>query len=397
MIKLKNINKRTGYIETIYKEKPADKMFSHRFCQAGRLTFKNGILNLRDGVFKVGFDKNDYVNGEDCAFNYSEDIDMNKLNEIMETIKKICNYKDTHTEYFLYFLGASMTGEARKIKNIHLILGSSANNGKTTIFNIFSNVFRNIVLKVNHDILLESSNKKHKYIDGLDNKRLIYMEEMPKSQKLSASTLKELVDGGDINNEVMFGTTRLVKVSGKIVMLSNHIPVFDGDDKGMKTRFRQMTFNSQFKDCQEDDYDKKIFKRDLTIEDRLSEYVNEWVYLIKIYSKKFYNNDMKIDDLPEDWKQETEDIVKYNMSSILRFLTEHVKKDDNQTINRDLLGEQYSQYIGKPVDIGKRQTLMDFNKAMNGMGIKYNRHKKQYEGCSLKVLEFIESEDELDE
>ena len=64
---------------------------------------------------------------------------------------------------------------------------------------------------------------------------------------MNVDLIKDICDGASINNEVMYGTTEKINIKCKIIATSNYTPKFKNDN-GIKRRYKQLQFNSQFVD-----------------------------------------------------------------------------------------------------------------------------------------------------
>jgi hypothetical protein len=66
------------------------------------------------------------------------------------------------------------------------------------------------------------SSKSHKYLKQMIGKRLIYGDEGTKN-KVNTSLIKKIGDGLKIENEVLFGYTKIIDIHFKLFVCSNHL------------------------------------------------------------------------------------------------------------------------------------------------------------------------------
>lgn len=101
-----------------------------------KLAFKDGIYDIKTMKFSKGFDDNYYLT-ETIEYEY-EEANEEDVKYIHEVIKKICNYNDEHTNYYLSILGYSLLGDAQLEKSLFFFIGQKGNNGKTLILDSLS-------------------------------------------------------------------------------------------------------------------------------------------------------------------------------------------------------------------------------------------------------------------
>jgi hypothetical protein len=110
--------------------------------------------------------------------------------------------------------------------------------------------------------------KAHKHLAGTKGKRIVYVKEISTKEQVT-EVLKEIGDGKNIKNEIMFGTDELINIIFKLFFLSNcqeNLKV----DGGIANRHRQLCHNSRFnKETTKDNYDTLDFIQDKTLADTL--------------------------------------------------------------------------------------------------------------------------------
>jgi hypothetical protein len=138
----------------------------------------------------------------------------------------------------------------------------------------------NYVSKIERKTFEKGYTKAHKHLAGTKGKRIVYVEELS-SKEQEIELLKEIADGKNIKNEIMFGTDELINIMFKLIFLSNcqaNMKV----DGGIGNRYRQLCHNSKFnKETTEDSYETLDFVQDKTLASKLkSDYKHA---LIKIF------------------------------------------------------------------------------------------------------------------
>lgn len=278
--------------------------------------FENGVLNLKTGKFRKGFRSDDYLTRH-LDYKYNNDVDNNKLNYLKEQFKKVLNYNDEHLDYFMSIIGASLTGNSDKLKQIYFGVDGCdgiGNNGKTNTFSIINDIFNIYVYKTNKTLLEEDNTKIHKQMVKTKGMRIVWADEWGK-KKTNYELMKTIGDGLYYENEIMYGTSEIFKVMWKMFILTNHIPNLSSDEEAVYNRFRQITFGSHF-DTQgnttEENYENLQFIADVSMRENIvNNYKNEMIAWVLEYSKKFLI-DYNLPCIPAKFANDTKDTKNSN-------------------------------------------------------------------------------------
>jgi phage/plasmid-associated DNA primase len=201
-------------------------------------------------------------------------------------------------------------------------------NGKTFLFNIFKAVMGDYVGKPTSALLEKNNAKVHKQITGLKGKRFIFMEEFPQ-KAINCDLMKELGDGGEMNNEVMFGTMEKINIIGMFFALSNHTPKLDADESAGYNRYKEVSFKSHFDrtgDREEENEEELEFIADTGIGAKIvDEYRDEVIGLILQYAMRFYTSG--IPPTPIEFLQ-AEQKTKASNDDFLEWFEDNCEKGD---------------------------------------------------------------------
>ena len=282
------------------KIKSSKYIFNFTPDQVNNIHFRNGVLQLDKitdihnimGAFRKRV-KTDFVSG----YNDYDFIEPSKnvIDEVTEIYKKIM-INTEHYEYFLSFLAYCLTGNTEQ-QICEFDIGYRASNGKSTHTEIHNCAMPFYTHKLNTQTFNENFSKVHKQFIKLFEKpiRLAVMNEL-KTQKLDATLFKDFVDGEELNVEKMYGTSFNRKTQAKLKVSSNYDPHFDGDN-GVLRRGIKLDFESIFTDeIIEDDWNKKIFVKDLELLDKFrlfdnkNEYCSAYIYMLCPYAMKYLKN-----------------------------------------------------------------------------------------------------------
>ena len=346
--------------EYLYHEKFNEKIDYN----IGFLAFKNGILDLKTGVFRNGLLPDDYISFT-LDFDYTKNaVDKNSF--VWKQFKKVLNNNDEHLDYFMSLVGHSFTGDSALVKAMYFMIDGSGegkgDNGKTFLFNIIKSIMGDYVGKPTSSLLEKNNAKVHKQITGLKGKRFIFMEEFPQ-KAINCDLMKELGDGGEMNNEVMFGTMEKINIIGMFFALSNHTPKLDADEAAGYNRYKEVSFKSHFDrtgDREEENEGGLEFIADTSLGAKIvNEYRDEVIGLILQYAMRFYTSG--IPPTPIEFLQ-AEQQTKASNDKFLEWFQDNCEKGDED----DKLAEKKIAEMSG----------IDAKKVRNGMGrlgYKYNK------------------------
>jgi hypothetical protein len=231
-----------------------------------KLAFLDGLYDMRENEFRKGYSDYDYVT-KTIPFDYTEPT-TEQTEFVKNILFKICNCNQSHMDYYMGVLGQALLGDAELEKALYFCVGVGGNNGKTLIFEALADIMPNYVSKIERKTFEKGYAKAHKHLAGTKGKRIVYVEELSTKEQ-ETEVLKEIGDGKNIKNEIMFGTDELINIMFKLFFLSNcqaNLKV----DGGIGNRYRQLCHNSKFnKETTEDNYDTLDFIQDKTLADKL--------------------------------------------------------------------------------------------------------------------------------
>lgn len=320
--------------------------------------FENGMLDLKTNEFREGIFYSDYVT-KVLPYDYKPDIDIEKLDYVKQQFKKVCNNNQEHLDYYLSTIAYSLCNAPDEVKAFWIFVGELADNGKTKPLEALTKIFPCYIKKGNAQLIYESkSSKKHKFMGNISY-RLLWIDELSRTEKLDTAFLKELADGGDVNNEVMYGTESIIKNNCKLIVPSNWLPNFETDE-GMKSRLKCMQFNSKFKqNTTIDNYEELDFVRDCNLMDKIVDCKHEVISLLREYVFSYINNNLPT--MPSEFQETTN--TTYELNDEFNAWIE-----DNCVI--DLSFKLAKQDIFKYSDFDKKDLFSN----MKRLGFKYNKN-----------------------
>jgi hypothetical protein len=274
-----------------------------------RLAFQNGILDLKTCEFRQGIFQEDFLT-KCIPHDYIKPKDS-EIEWVRNKLKQICNWNDAHLEYYLSVLGYALTGDSTKEQNFWYLLGQTAENGKSIIFEVLETIMPNYVRKGVPNILDMKADLR-KEIATWRGLKILWLNELSNSTK-DQDVVKSLCDGTSMSYNRLYATeAEMMPINFKMIAVSNNSINIKGD-AGVKRRFKVLQLGSQFKEeYTEDNFDKLEFKRDKDLGEKLmTTYKNALLYLLATYSKKYWEN-KKLAEYPADWKEESDEQMASN-------------------------------------------------------------------------------------
>ena len=308
-----------------------------------QVAYKNGILDLKTLYFREGISGSDYIT-KTIPYNYEASTEADRT-IVLKELLKICNMKQEHLDYYLSYLGYAMTGDSQRLQQFWYMLGQTASNGKSVIFEALMEVIPNYIVKIENTAFEMGNNAIHKEIATWRGARIGWVNELTK-KKQDAELFKQIADGTTIKYKVMYGNSANMNINFKMCVVSQHTISINAD-KGVARRLKVLQMNSSFMDHHaEDDYVKCCFKKDTNFGFLLqTQYKFALMDIIYSYSKRFYENDFKMCNYPDEWKQETEESVSTN-NEFNDFFYGHFEVDPNAMLSKRVVDEIVGQYKG---------------------------------------------------
>jgi hypothetical protein len=308
-----------------------------------QVAYKNGILDLKTLYFREGISGSDYIT-KTIPYNYEASTEADRT-IVLKELLKICNMKQEHLDYYLSYLGYAMTGDSQRLQQFWYMLGQTASNGKSVIFEALMEVIPNYIVKIENTAFEMGNNAIHKEVATWRGARIGWVNELTK-KKQDAELFKQIADGTTIKYKVMYGNSANMNINFKMCVVSQHTISINAD-KGVARRLKVLQMNSSFMDdYTEDDYVKCRFKKDTNFGFLLqTQYKFALMDIIYSYSKRFYENDFKMCNYPDEWKQETEESVSTN-NEFNDFFYGHFEVDDDAMLSKRVVDEIISQYKG---------------------------------------------------
>lgn len=225
---------------------------NHKDC----LVFADGIYNMKTQQFRKGLRYDDMLSFK-LPYKYREATSADK-ERAKNIIMNICSNQEWRYEYYIKALGYALTGNATAEQVAFFLIGRTASNGKSTPLEILTKMLPCYVRKMNPETFADGNKDFHKNIKHIIGARIAWFNEIGK-RKINIELLKDVCDGSQIQNKVLYGTEETIKIDAKLFFVGNSEPKF-ATDNGIARRYRYIEFKSKFYDRSE--FDKIETKRE---------------------------------------------------------------------------------------------------------------------------------------
>jgi len=225
---------------------------NHKDC----LVFADGIYNMKTQQFRKGLRYDDMLSFK-LPYKYREATSADKQ-RAKNIIMNICSNQEWRYEYYVKALGYALTGNATAEQVAFFLIGRTASNGKSTPLEILTKMLPCYVRKMNPETFADGNKDFHKNIKHIVGARIAWFNEIGK-RKINIELLKDVCDGSQIQNKVLYGTEETIKIDAKLFFVGNSEPKF-ATDNGIARRYRYIEFKSKFYDRSE--FDKIETKRE---------------------------------------------------------------------------------------------------------------------------------------
>jgi phage/plasmid-associated DNA primase len=310
--------------------------------------FANGYVDLRTGEFKKRT-KDNFVskcNRYDYIESSNKDV-MEAIKYLSEKILNICNDDEDIFEFIKSFFGYCLTGDISLQISLFSV-GIKASNGKSSLVEMFQESFPNYTYKFNRSSLESGKSKIHKDLAASKGARMCFLEEM--ENQLSGAVYKEIVGNKTITNEVLFGTTEVIKLNFKLIIISNFLPSTKTDD-GIERRGTMINHTNEFLEESNPRYKpntKGIYLVDTRFKDKFENviYRNALFHIYLPYAVKFFKTGKIECNYYQEAKQNFKNVCKENDKMKIFIEQTFDTSDDikNHKIQKDEFIDLYKKY-----------------------------------------------------
>jgi len=345
-----------------------------------KIAFQDGIYDLRENKFNHGYSDFDYIT-KTIPFQYNEPT-QEHMDFVKKVIFKICNCNQSHMDYYLGVLGQALLGDAELEKALYFCVGVGGNNGKTLILEALADIMPNYVSKIERKTFEKGYSKAHKHLAGTKGKRIVYVEELS-SKEQEIEILKELADGKNVKNEILFSTDELINIMFKLFFLANCQANMKADG-GIGNRYRQLCHNSKFnKETTVDNYETLDFVQDKTLASKLKgEYKHALIQLLLDAGHEYTKTNTLT--IPNEFEEAIANTLEAN-DEIKTWFNDNCEYGEDFKCSKKELEEAISKPFREIQNEIQRITNLKYDRTM-----KYKNNRGGWKGFKIKSEILVE-------
>lgn len=297
-------------------------------------------------------------------------------------ISEIMNENEELVECMQRIVGYCLTNSVAE-QCIFFFYGHGA-NGKSTLLNILLELLGDMGTQAQGELLLEgsrSSGGASPDIARLEGKRVIAVSEFNDGKHLNEAQVKSLTGGDVITARYLFKNQFTFKMTGKLIVASNHKPIIKGTDHGIWRRIHLIPFEVKF--------EKE--RQDKTLEQRLREElpgILNWA--IEGY-RKWRESGLAI---PKSIVRKTAE-YRQEMDMLGMWLDEHCLIDSSKSVSFSDAYQSFSPWVKEyfNIDLSKNR----FGRLLTERGFeKKSRPERYYNGFDLLRNLPLEEQDKIE-
>ena len=315
------------------------------------LEYKKPILRPRGMPYllNTGEEKNKHPDQKADYFSYYLNYNyLERTKENQHKFKLIDQYildlstGDKEKAKFLKTILGSALIKGNPSQNFFLFTGKGS-NGKSMLMNIINELLKELKIDISADLIV----KKPKTSTGADpflmeindsKNRLLILNETEEGIHFDDALIKRLTGGDQIKARALYSNNTVgFTVESKLIVVSNHRPIFNVQDYGMKRRPKAIDFNSTFIDEPADGkYKPGQYKKDPELQKKILEDKDVLFSWFVEGAMLYKENPMFI---PPEIVQKETDAYFYELDSIAQYLSsERLIFTDNE---KDMIQQSY--------------------------------------------------------
>lgn len=342
------------------------------------LCFENGVYDLKRGCLRDG-SPDDYITlstGRKYEVFSYEDYDITQLEEYLR--KVFVNPRIR--EYFEYFVCSCFQGGNRN-KILAFFTGNS-HGGKSMIVRLLEIIFGDYAISFPRETFIEGrggvAGNARPDLARIRGKRVGFGKELAKNETLNIGMCKLMTGNDSMFVRNLYEKGSDVKPMFTLIIMCNDPPKIPEHDEAMWERVKCIEFQSKFpskndkkfrvpKD-EDEQYKKKIFPRDLHLEEKLADFSEPLTWLLLEKFKHYYKNGYKE---PKEVRLFTQ-TYKLNNDVFSQFIKQKLDKTKNKkdkitfpVLFAAFKGWYISNYPSYKEKIGENMFKNEMNKRLN--------------------------------
>ena len=328
-----------------------------------QLCVKNGVIDLYTGKLLQPLPS--MLHSKMAGVSFEQDASCPRfiqfLNDIFEGDNDLM-------EYIQKVAGYMLTGNTDE-QSLFMLLGGGA-NGKSTLVNVLTNLLGDYAVNTPTNTLMATVNGGvGDDIVRMAGARLITAQESENGQRFAEAKIKSLTGGDEVTGRPLYGVHFSFKPVGKIVIATNNRPEIRGADEGIWRRIREIPFNRQFKEAEQD---KQLMSNLLK---ELPGILNWAIEGCLKWQSEGLTAPLAVDASGAQYRSE--------MDTVAGFIDEECSHNPSGSVKVSALYEQYFDWCKQQ---GKSpRTKIQFGKSMISNGYEQSRSQNGRVWLGLKI------------
>ncbi|KAJ3335636.1 hypothetical protein HDU93_004812 [Gonapodya sp. JEL0774] len=324
---------------------PTGKFLSMLDSRSDLLGFENGVYDLERDEFRAGSPE-DYVMMS-VGYDY-DDTRTDDYEHVMRFFDQI--FPDNAVrEYALRYLASTLDGRV-KDQTFHFAHGRGG-NGKTMVTSLMAATLGAYASEAKPALICgtspASADGANPELASLVNKRFVYLEELLDGEKLNEQMFKLLSGGRSFKYRPLYKGAREARITFKLFLACNHLPLFHGDDEAMRRRIELIPFQSSFKKhAAECDTEKHEYVRDDTLADRFEGWRGTFMGILLAYYAKYRSEGLG--SIPPAMVKARKMYIDKNDPSgvVARYISTRLRQGDGGIANDTLIAD-FKRWVGE--------------------------------------------------
>ncbi len=334
------------------------------------LCFKNGVYDFENDEFRKGLPE-DYIslstNIPYVKIDETKPRHNKLIGEINDFMEKL--FPDNELREYMWAHAAScLTGDnLNQTFNIYTGVGS---NGKSMFVKLMEKSMGDLKGTVPISLITQkrqgigASSSEVACLKGL---RYACMNEPSKGDKINEGILKEITGGDPIQARQLYSESIIFIPQFKLVCCTNHLFEIKAQDDGTWRRIRQVPFESKFVNNPSNNPDDKQFKKDKTLEGKLTEWAPVFMGMLVEIARKnkgHVTDCKKVMEASDSYRKRSDYLTKYVDECINR------TGDPNDTLSKKEVKNSFKEWYESSFD-DKTPPLQDLYDKLDNICGKY--------------------------
>jgi len=349
------------------------------------LHFLNGVYDLDEDEFREGYPEDNI--SLTSGINYLESLeadDYEKMNEVEEFLEKVLPVERVRN-YVLNLLASFLHG-ANKEQKFHIWTGVGS-NGKSMLIDFYKKTVGDYYGSMSITSLTQgrgASENASPVLAETRGKRFISLDEAETGDEIKVGFMKQLTGGDEITARKLHCSPITFRPKFKLVLTCNELPSIPSTDEGTWRRIRVVNFPSRFKDKPNPKVQYE-FKVDRTLQARLPEWAEVFMYMLIQYYQKSYKVS-GIEEPPEVLKNTN--IFRCDSDYYSQFAEEKLRADPNSSITIDDINPIFREFVRDNNLDARKYSRRELEKHLTPiLGQQPGRRKKKWAGWRIATAE----------